>query len=86
MIECAVLLHGMKMGIGIEIKEFDVMKGWDIFDIYLLALNSLVSSSRLITCTLLLYSSMKLPNASRNRLSGRTLQFIEYSGHGARYL
>lgn len=53
---------------------------------HLLALNSLVSSSRLMICTLLLYSSMKLPNASRKRLSGRTLQFIEYNGHGAKYL
>uniref|UniRef100_A0A1B0A2Y4 Uncharacterized protein n=1 Tax=Glossina pallidipes TaxID=7398 RepID=A0A1B0A2Y4_GLOPL len=49
-------------------------------------LNSLVSSSRLIIWTLLLYSSIKLPNAKRNRLSGRTLQFIEYNGHGAKYL
>ena len=52
----------------------------------LLALNSLVSSSRLIICTLLLYSSTKLPRANRKRLSGRTLQFIEYKGHGATYL
>lgn len=33
--------------------------------------------------TLLLYSSTKLPRASRNLLSGLTDQFIEYKGHGA---
>jgi len=36
--------------------------------------------------TLLLYSSMKLPSAKRNRLSGRTLQFMLYTVHGASYL
>ena len=36
--------------------------------------------------TLLLYSSMKLPRASRNRLSGRILQFMLYTVHGASYL
>ncbi|TNN46767.1 hypothetical protein EYF80_043052 [Liparis tanakae] len=36
--------------------------------------------------TLLLYSSTKLPSARRNRLSGRTLQFMAYTVHGASYL
>lgn len=36
--------------------------------------------------TLLLYSSTKLPSAKRNRLSGRTLQFMPQIVHGASYL